>query len=369
MQDVVKPSVSVIIPSFNHYKYIGVAIQSVIDQTFSDYELLIADDGSNDNSWAVIKSYKDKRIISYKFDNNIGAAETTNFLIEKARGKYIALLNSDDYWHKDKLKIQYEFMEQNPNYAACFTNVSFVNDKGKFLKDNETQWGDLFKNSNCNMGMWLERLFFNLNSLCHPSIMIKREIYALIGLYNPCFAQLPDYNMWIKILKLAPIYVMDKKFTFFRITSDNKNTSSINYDNIQRQNLELELILDNYFDSMPSKLFEQGFSQYFKKRGALSKLELECEKAFIYFMVDGKRKTIYRNIGIKKLYKLLSDRKMAEVLKDSYGFTYKDFRKLKNGSGSRLDKFIISVKSIISQNPLMVGLYYKIKQGGRHKLK
>lgn len=357
-----EPCISVIIPSYNHENYVNIAIQSVLDQTFSDYEILIADDGSSDNSWNIIRSFKDKRITSYKFDTNIGAAETVNFLIRKASGKYIALLNSDDYWHKDKLEVQYDFMEKNPEYAVCFTDVCIVDEKGLALKYNKHTWSNMFKNSNSNRGIWLERLFFKGNSLCHPSIMIKREIYEFIGSYNPCFAQLPDYNMWIKMLKLSSIYVMHKELTFFRILSGSKNTSSITFENIQRQNLELELILDNFFDGMPDEIFIQGFSKYLKKNGDLSVEELECEKAFIYFKVDGKRKNIYRKIGIRKLYQLLSDKNMAKVLKNSYGFTHKDFRKLKNESEFCFNKLFINIKSFIKRNRFAIDLFYKIKR-------
>lgn len=359
MNDFCKPSISVIIPSFNHGKYIRMSIQSVLDQTFTDYELLIADDGSKDDSWNVIKSFKDNRITAYKFDTNLGAAETVNFLIEKSNGKYIALLNSDDYWHKNKLQIQFDFMEQNPTYAACFTNVCLVNENSKTL-GNKNLLGNLFINSNLERSQWLEKLFFKLNSLCHPSVMIKKDLYMRIGLYNPCFVQLPDYSMWINILKLAPIYVIDQKLTYFRITTSAKNTSRSTYDNIQRQNLELELILDSFFDNMSDEDFIKGFSRYFRKRGDHTRSELECEKAFMYFNNQGKRGFIYKSVGTRKLFRLFLDKNMSETLKNSYDFTYKDFRKLKSGREFWLDKFIANFKLFIRQNRLFSELIYRI---------
>ncbi|HYF84133.1 MAG TPA: glycosyltransferase [Clostridia bacterium] len=360
MQIDIKPCVSVIIPSYNHQNYIRAAIQSVLDQSFSNYELLIADDASSDDSWSVIKSFKDERITSYRFDINMGAAEATNFLITKATGKYIALLNSDDYWHKDKLKLQYDFMEQNPEYAACFTNVCLVDENGLTLKRNKNQWENMFKNSNLDRGEWLERFFFNLNSLCHPSIMIKREVYTLTGLYNPCYVQLPDFNMWIKLLKLASIYVIEIDLTFFRIISGAKNTSSVTFDNIQRHDLELELILENFFDDMPDGVFLEGFSKYLKKKGDLSKAELNCEKTFIYFDIEGKRKSIYSSVGIRRLYRLLSDENTAEALMKSYNFTHKDFRELKNENELLLERFVANAKSILRRNSFLSNLVYKI---------
>ena len=362
MQIDFKPCVSVIIPSYNHQNYIAAAIQSVLDQSFSNYELLIADDASSDDSWNVIKSFKDERITSYKFDINMGAAETVNFLIANVRSKYIALLNSDDYWHKDKLEIQYDFMEQNPDYSACFTNVSLIDEKGLTLDRNNYQWTNMFENSNSNRGEWLERFFFDLNSLCHPSIMIKREAYTSTGLYNPCFVQLPDFNMWIKLLKLTPIYVIDKELTFFRVKCDDKNTSGITFDNIQRQNLEFELILNSFFDDMPDDVFMEGFSKHFRKTRDLSKTELECEKTFLYFKAGGKRKNIYRSAGIRRMYRQLSDVNTEEVLKRTYNFTHKDFREFKNENELLLERFVANVKSSLRRNSFLFNLIHKIIQ-------
>lgn len=362
MTPLISPVVSIIIPSYNHENYIATAIQSVLDQSFSNYELLIADDASSDDSWNVIKSFNDGRITLYKFDINMGAAETVNFLIAKARGNYIALLNSDDYWHKDKLEIQYDFMEKNPEYAACFTNVCLVNEKGLVLERNNYQWTNIFKNSNSSRGEWLERFFFHLNSLCHPSIMIKREVYTLTGLYNPCFVQLPDFNMWIKLLKLAPIYVIDEDLTFFRIMSGAKNTSSMTFENIQRQNLELELILDSFFDDMPDDVFLQGFSKYFRKNRDLSKTELECEKTFLYFKVEGRRKNIYRTVGMRRLYRQLSDESTSEILKKSYNLTHKDFRGFENVNELLFERFVANTKFLLRRNSFFSNLICKITQ-------
>ena len=98
------PKVTVIIPSYNHAKFIGEAIQSVLDQTFQDFEILIRDDGSKDNSIEIIKQFTDSRIKFAANPHNMGACYTANTMIDEANGEYIALLNSDDVWMLDKLE-------------------------------------------------------------------------------------------------------------------------------------------------------------------------------------------------------------------------------------------------------------------------
>ena len=120
------PLVSVIIPSYNHAPYIKECIQSVLDQTFTDFECLIEDDGSKDNTVEVIKTFKDSRINFVANPKNSGACAVANNLIKKARGKYIASINSDDIWVKDKLEKQVKFMEENPNYGAVLAKPYFI---------------------------------------------------------------------------------------------------------------------------------------------------------------------------------------------------------------------------------------------------
>lgn len=356
-----KSDISVIIPSYNHESFIKIAIQSVLDQTYRDFELLIADDGSVDGSWEIIKSFKDTRITSYRFDTNMGAAETVNFLIGKAEGKYIALLNSDDYWHKDKLESQYYFLEQNPDYSACFTNARIVDEKGLSLQENQTQWINIFKSCNSSRGEWLHKFFFEINNLCHPSVMIRKQTLELTGLYNPCFKQLPDFDMWIKLLKHSSIYVLDDYLTYFRVLPNAKNTSSATFENVSRFNLELELIMESFFDELPEDVFIQGFSQHFMKKSDLTSIELECEKTFLYFNAKGKLKDIYTAVGIRRLYRQLSSEKTAKILAETYGYLHKNFREYRYNKRFFIAKYIASIKYYLTRSRFFSKLIYMIK--------
>jgi Glycosyltransferases involved in cell wall biogenesis len=125
------PKVSVVLTSYNHEKYIKEAIDSVLNQTYTDFELIIWDDASTDNSWNIINCYNDKRIIKFRNEYNRRAVYAINNSIsEVAKGEYIAIHHSDDVWEPAKLKKQVEFLDNNQGCGAVFTAASIIDDNG-----------------------------------------------------------------------------------------------------------------------------------------------------------------------------------------------------------------------------------------------
>src|SRR3546814_9257192 len=110
-------------PSYNHARYVGAAIESVLAQTMADFELIIVDDGSSDNSRTIIAGYTDPRITFLPFEKNRGAYTVINDAMRLARGDYIAHLNSDDRFLPDKLERQVAFLETHPDIGICFSTV------------------------------------------------------------------------------------------------------------------------------------------------------------------------------------------------------------------------------------------------------
>ena len=130
------PVISIILTSFNHEKYICEAIDSVLAQTFSDFELIIWDDDSSDNSWHLINQYSDSRIKAFRNDERKRGTWGINKAIsEIAAGAYIAIHHSDDTWAPDKLEKQLSFLKDNPKYGAVFTNVMAISDNGEPIDD------------------------------------------------------------------------------------------------------------------------------------------------------------------------------------------------------------------------------------------
>ena len=131
-----KNKVSIIIPVYNAEKFIGETIESVISQTYTDWEMLILNDRSTDSSYEIIQKYaqKDKRIKAIDSEKNIGVVEGRNRLISEANGEYIAFLDADDYWKEDKLEKQIEFMKKKDISISC-TEYTRVTEEGKPINE------------------------------------------------------------------------------------------------------------------------------------------------------------------------------------------------------------------------------------------
>lgn len=124
-----KPLVSIVTPSYNSEALIGETIQSILNQTYTNWELIIVDDCSSDQTVDIIKEYTDERIQLHILEQNSGAAVARNHAIKKATGKYLAFLDSDDLWTEDKLEKQVRFMQTN-DWAFSFTGYELMNEEG-----------------------------------------------------------------------------------------------------------------------------------------------------------------------------------------------------------------------------------------------
>ena len=256
------PKISIILSSYNHEKFIAQAIESVLSQSFADFELLIIDDNSTDNTAGIIKNFKDPRIKFFQNSQNFGMVINTNNLIKKARGEYIAFINSDDFWEKDKLKKQIDFLENNHDFGACFSLANIVNEKNQIINSNKS---NPFKNLQLNRSEFLNYLFFNNNPLCYPSALIRKKIFINIHYLNPAYLILLDVDLWIKILFSGhEIKILPENLTNFRILSDGKNLSGKNSKKTISYHLENTKILNNFLSIKDYQKFITIFPEYEK---------------------------------------------------------------------------------------------------------
>lgn len=280
------PKISVIIPSYNHAPFIADAIQSVLNQTFQDFEILIIDDGSKDNSVEVIKTFTDSRIHFLVNEENKGAVYTTNKMIEHASGEYIALLNSDDVWETNKLEKQISFLENNQKYGVVFSNAQIINQDGSVFESQEHFYATVFEQPNCSRFEWLN-YFFNVgNAICHPSMLIRRSVYEDVGLYNPLMASLPDFEMWVRICLKYEIFIMPDKLVKFRILDNEQNASGANPENIIACQFEYKHILDHFLNLSETE-YEKVFNESVINTVNFSLAQKSLEKPNEFFRVWG----------------------------------------------------------------------------------
>lgn len=196
--------VSIIMPCFNSEKFIKESINSVLSQTYHDFELIIIDDASKDNSLDIIRSFNDHRIKILELTTNQGAGFSRNKGIELAQGRFIAFLDSDDIWHKDKLLLQISFMKDN-GYHLTYTHYQCFDKLGmKNIKHppDSTNYNSLLY---CNV-------IGCLTAIYDTQITGKQ--------YMPLIRKRQDMGLWLQIMKeYGPAYCLPKVLAYYRLDS------------------------------------------------------------------------------------------------------------------------------------------------------
>lgn len=195
--------VSIIMPSYNTSKFIVQSIESVQAQTYSNWELLIVDDCSTDNTDDIVKPFlSDRRIHYIKNEKNSGAAVSRNRALSEAKGRWIAFLDSDDLWKPEKLEKQINFMTNN-GYAFSYTNYSEIDENGSLNGVTVTGPKKITKTG-----------FFNY---CWPgclTVMYNRDVIGLIQIVD--IKKNNDYAMWLKACRKAVCYHLDEDLALYR---------------------------------------------------------------------------------------------------------------------------------------------------------
>lgn len=201
------PLVSVIVPSFNHEKYLTQCIDSIMSQTYTNFELVVIDDGSKDDSLKALKELQKKYSFNLIHQKNRGLSATLNRGIKEfSKGNYIAFCASDDYWCLDKLEKQVRFMEKNPEFPMCYGNTYYVNNDSVPVNQ---------KNKNFRGGWLFDDIFTHK---FHPPVnyMYRANIFNEVGYYDETmYAE--DYYMNLKIASRFPIGYLNQFLSFYRI--------------------------------------------------------------------------------------------------------------------------------------------------------
>lgn len=313
-----EPLVSVIMPSYNHEKYVGAAIESVLNQTYTNYEFIVGDDASTDGTVNEILKYEEKIDQIHLYESNT-ATKIVAFLEDFTKGKYIAMMHSDDLWKPEKLQMQVDYLENHPECAACFTGCSC------FIDDVEEESHELFHMANMSREAWIRYLFDNGNCLAHPSVMIRRDIYIELTRTkgSNMFRQLPDYYMWLRLLQDYDIHVIEQKMTLFRmhVKGENRNTSAMTEENTYRTYIEDTYIWYNLIKNMRKENFLKVFKDRLINRNADSENEIMCEK---FFVLLNKR----ARAALQYCYDICQLPGIMDMLEIDYNFKNTDIYKL-----------------------------------------
>ena len=316
--------VSVIIPSYNHENYIRECINSILNQTYKNLEIIIEDDCSQDNTQQEIKKIKDKRIKSFFSEKNKGVVETMNDLLKKCNGKYIAIIGSDDVWYPEKIAEQVKIFKNNPKVGAVFTEVDIIDENGhKYNKSSDFD-SNIFRSLNVPRAERLKMFYMYGNHLCHPSSMITKEVLENVGFYNKAYRQLHDYDYWVRVANQYDIYIINKKLMAYRRERKNAKSVSASTDINQIRTLhELFNINSQLINNISNLDFKNGFKSLFKNKNAKTKEELICEKYFL--LLEMSYGTNNKMHAYSLIFNYPETDKIFKILDEEYNYTLSDF--------------------------------------------
>ena len=214
-KEIEKEKVSIIVPMYNAEKFIGKTIESVLAQTYQNWEMLIMNDVSTDNSLAIVSVYakKDERIKIVNTEKNVGVVKGRNFLIDLASGKYIAFLDADDYWHNEKLEKQIKFMKEKNASISCteYTRV----------KENEEKINDVIIKENIFYNDMLKNNYLGCLTVMYDTEKIGKRYFKELEKNE-------DYVLWLEIVKdVDIIYGLKENLAYYRVLDNSRSSNKV----------------------------------------------------------------------------------------------------------------------------------------------
>lgn len=271
-----KPLVTVIIPTYNRGWIIQEAIDSVLDQDFNDYELIVVDDGSEDNTLEILEAYG--KAIKVLQQGNRGVSAARNRGIEEATGRLIAFLDSDDLWLPKKLSTQVKFFENNAD-ALINQTQEVWNRNG--LRVNPKKRHHKFS------GMIFERSL-ELCLVSPSAVMIAKDLFDTVGVFDENLPACEDYDLWLRISCRYPVHLTDLPLVIKRGGHDDQLSKGVGLDKYRIQSLlkiiESDLLLPQQYQAAITTLKEkcEVYAGGCRKRGRIQEAEYFYELAGKY---------------------------------------------------------------------------------------
>jgi len=275
--------VSVIIPTYNSAKYLPHTIQSVLNQTYAPVEIIVVNDGSKDNTKEVIQPYQDQ--ILYFHRKNAGVSRARNFGISQAHGRYIAFLDSDDLWHRDKLIKQVDILEKYPECGLVCTDYAV------FRNDHILSPSEKINRNFPNVYNLINLL--QQNFIMCSSVVVSRKAINTVGVFDESLPYSEDYDLWLRIATQFKIHLIDEVLAQYRIV-DKSFTRRTNEE--QRRFWHFKVM---------ERVIEAANGQISKSKAK----EVIAETYFRYGYIDfihqqfkNARKYLYKSMSVKPVH-------------------------------------------------------------------
>lgn len=288
------PKISVIMPVYNAAPFLKESIESILNQTYKDFEFLIFNDGSTDNSMEIIESFKDPRIKFFNSSKNYGLIKHLNEGIKLANGEYIARMDADDISRPRRFEKQVEFLDQNKEYGICGGNLMIIKPSGK-----KYYW--LYPKEDEEIRV---RQFFNVG-FAHPTVMIRKILFEKTELYNQDYYSAEDYDLWFRLLKISKGYNINEVTLKYRI--HNQQVSTIQG---TKQNKLSGLIRARYLNDLNITLNENMIAYH----NDIIILPWKNEDQFIQEAIEWVNFIIAQNNSIKLFNTLIFNNSISKLV-------------------------------------------------------
>jgi glycosyltransferase involved in cell wall biosynthesis len=267
------PKISVIIPTYNREQLISRAINSVLAQTYKDYEIIVIDDGSTDHTKEALEPFEGK--IKYFYQDNSGISGARNRGIEEARGNYIAFLDSDDAWMPEKLATQAEILDRDPSVGIVYSKMLILNEDGKhcgFKPDEKT-------------GRNFMELIEIRGDIATSTVMTRRECFQKVGRFDPDLPPMEDFDMWLRISKFYKIYEVENVTLAYYYEHGQQATKDLK--KVYEGLVKLEHKILRMADEAPQKIKNKVIQRLTMHQYTLSRL----------YYKEGRLKDSFRNVA------------------------------------------------------------------------
>ncbi len=214
-----QPLVSICIPTYNAKNTVVATLQSILNQTYHNLEILVVDNASTDNTLSLLPQIHDPRLVIHRNERNIGAEANFSKCVQLATGEYIAIFHADDLYLPDMIEKQVQAFQGNPSVGAVFTLASYINDHGEVIGHSKLPSELTGKGIYCLPEIFLS-ILRNGNFLMCPSCMVRGTLYKELAPFDyDRFRTSADLDMWLRILEKYPIAILEEELMCYRIST------------------------------------------------------------------------------------------------------------------------------------------------------
>ena len=246
------PFITIFTPNYNGSKFISETLESILGQTYSNFEYIIIDDHSNDDSWKIIQKYakKDNRIKIYRNEKNLGITKTRNkgFHLSSTRAKYFAIIDSDDVALFDRIKIQIEFLEKNSDYGLVGSNIIIINEHSKEIGLRVYPLDDTE----------IRKIITRYNPIAQSSVILRKAVICQVGNYKSQWDVIEDYDYWLRVGLSWKLKNITRPLIKYRLSKTQAKTLRLRETIEKTYKLQYKAVNEyGYKDSFLNKIFRE----------------------------------------------------------------------------------------------------------------